>query len=175
MKQITKAEAKAIGAAGEWKTWTDEQLVAFQLYQDKLAVPFERLQIALEHVLGRPVWTHEFANLKQLRAEHQKKVPAPTMADIIGMIPADKRIIVTVGDSDGAKAKEPTTEKRKGRPRLPKGQRRRRVQIMLQPRVIDALDVLAKRYNRSRSRMIEDIVTDVRLRRLYGPRPQDSL
>ena len=57
MKQLTKEQAIAIFNGGEWKDWSDEEIVKFQLYQDRLCVPFDKFHEAMESVLGRPVWT----------------------------------------------------------------------------------------------------------------------
>jgi hypothetical protein len=95
MKQLTKEQAIAIYEGGEWKDWTDEELVRFQLFQDCLAVPFSRFHEAIEKVLDRPVWTHEFAYRDSLIDEYQKEHPAPTFEEIISLIPKDK--LITIG------------------------------------------------------------------------------
>ena len=87
MKQLTKNQAIALYEGGEWKDWTDEEIVIVQLYQDKLCLPFSRFHKAIEHVLMRPVWTHEFTNSAALRAEYEGKRPAPTLQEIMALIP----------------------------------------------------------------------------------------
>ena len=67
----------------------------FQLFTDKLCMPFTIFHAAMEKALGRPVYTHEFGlNYDGLVEELLGKKPAPTMQEIMEMIPADKRIIV---------------------------------------------------------------------------------
>lgn len=52
---------------------------------------------AVEKALGRPVWTHEFGlNWDGLKKELMGEAPAPTMQEIIDLIPEEKRIIVEV-------------------------------------------------------------------------------
>lgn len=94
MEQLTKEQAIAIYEGGEWKDWSDEEIVKFQLFQDCLAVPFDRFHQAIEKVLDRPVWTHEFAFRDGLIAEYKKERPAPTFEDIVNLIPKEKLIIV---------------------------------------------------------------------------------
>ena len=94
MKELTKAQALKIYNSGAWKTWTDEQIVRLQLYQDRLCVDFGRFHAAIEKVLDRPVWTHEFAFPQALREEYEQKKPAPTFKEIFGLLPPEKTILV---------------------------------------------------------------------------------
>ena len=96
MKQLTKEQAIAFAESGIWKDWTDDQIVRFQLYQQRLCLPFDRFHKAMEAVLRRPVWTYEFANWKHLQEEYEGKRKAPTFEEIMNMIPEDKRIILEV-------------------------------------------------------------------------------
>lgn len=94
MKQLTEKQAIAIAKGGEWKDWTDDEVVRFQLYQDRLCIDFDRYHKAIGNVLGRPVYTHEFINRTALQEEYEGKRPAPTFEEIINMIPAEKRIVI---------------------------------------------------------------------------------
>lgn len=93
-KQLTKEQAIALYNSKEWENWTPEQMVRFQLFQRKLCVPFHEFHKAIEIVLKRSVWTHEFANCQDLMREYLGQSPAPTFDEIIDMIPAEKRIIL---------------------------------------------------------------------------------
>jgi hypothetical protein len=94
MKQLTKEQAIAFYNSGEWKEWSKEQIARFQLYQECLFVPFDVFHEAIENELGRPVFTHEFAFIDQLRKEYEGKKPAPTLEEIVNLIPVEKRIII---------------------------------------------------------------------------------
>jgi hypothetical protein len=95
MEQLTKEQAIAFHDSGEWKTWNHEQIVRLQLFQKKLCVPFGRFHEAMEAVLGRSVWTHEFGlNYDGLVEEYLGTKQAPTMQEIIDLIPTDKRLIL---------------------------------------------------------------------------------
>jgi hypothetical protein len=96
MKQFTQEQAVAIAEGGEWKDWTDEEVVKFQLYQKRLCMDFHRFHVAVGNVLGRPVFTHEFANSDALKEEYEGKRPAPTFEEIINMIPAEKRVLLKI-------------------------------------------------------------------------------
>jgi len=73
--QLTKQEAIHMGNTTDWSTWTDEQICDFQLYQEYLAVPFDRFQSALTNICGRNVFGYAFlaTNYDQLIAEYEQK------------------------------------------------------------------------------------------------------
>ena len=78
-----------------WKDLTNREIVKFQLFEDKLCMPFGVFHEAMEKVLKRPIWTHEFGlNHKGLKKEFLGKQKPPTMKEIIELIPEEKRIIV---------------------------------------------------------------------------------
>ena len=97
MKQLTQKQAIAFAESGQWKDFTDEEVVKFQLYQRRLCMDFNRFHEAIGKVLGRPVYTHEFAgeaNWQRLIDEYEGERPAPTFEEIVNMIPEEKRIII---------------------------------------------------------------------------------
>lgn len=91
--QLTEKEALAVYESGIWKQWTDEEVVRFQIFQSNLCMPWDRYRGAMAKVLGRPVFTHEFARAS-LQAEYLKKRSKPTMQEVIDLIPVDKRTII---------------------------------------------------------------------------------
>jgi len=86
MKQLTREEAIEVAESGVWKKWTDDEIVRFQLYQDYLCMDFSRFHEAVEHVLGRGVWSHEFAKPKLLQAEYEGNRTPPTVEEIFTML-----------------------------------------------------------------------------------------
>ena len=70
MRQIDADEAITIHDSEQWKEWTNEQVVAFQLFQERLAVPWSVFQLAMDDVLGRPTWTHEYTDVDKLKTEY---------------------------------------------------------------------------------------------------------
>jgi hypothetical protein len=93
--ELTKQEAISIYESDVWKKWSDMEVVQFQLFTPKLCIPFERFHEAVENVLGRPVYTHEFGlNADGLKAEFLGEKKAPTLKEIIELIPKEKRIIL---------------------------------------------------------------------------------
>ena len=98
MKQFTKEEAIAIAESGVWKDLDDEEIVKKQLFQRKLCMDFSRFHEAMEKVLSRPIYTHEFAssNYNNLIEEYLGEKTAPTLEEIINLIPEEKRIIIGV-------------------------------------------------------------------------------
>lgn len=96
MSKLTYEEAIAKAKSGWWKKATAQEIVEFQLYEDRLCMDLSDYHEAVEKVLGRPVWTHEFAQPQRLRDEYEGKCKAPTMEHIIGQSPSEKVIVVEV-------------------------------------------------------------------------------
>lgn len=60
-------------------------------------MPFDVFHAAIEEVLYRPVFTHEFGlNIDGLRKEFLRENPTPTFEDIINLIPEEKSMIVQI-------------------------------------------------------------------------------
>lgn len=82
-------------AETEW--WESVPLVdaaRYQLNEDKLVMPFDKFHRGIEKMLGRPVFTHEFAGVERLRAEAASMRDAPSLAEVLAMIPEEKRVVV---------------------------------------------------------------------------------
>lgn len=94
MKQLTKKQAIAFAKSGQWKDLDNEELVKLQLFQDRLCMPFDIFHDACIKVFDRPVFSHEFADIKKLREEYLGERPDPTLEEIFEPI-KDKVIIVT--------------------------------------------------------------------------------
>ena len=96
MENLTEAQAKKLFKSGWWKELTLRERATFQLYENRLCMPFDVFHEAIEKTLGRPVWTHEFGlNRQGLMDELAGNKPPPTMEEIINLIPEEKRIIIT--------------------------------------------------------------------------------
>jgi len=102
--QLTKEQAIAIAESGEWEEWTDEYIVSFQLFQQRLCMNFGRFHEAVKKVLDRPIWTHEFAYIENLQQEYRKEKETPDMVEILNLIPAEKLLVI------GGSGKELTDE-----------------------------------------------------------------
>lgn len=90
MQQLTQQEAIAIHHSKVWERWTAHEIVKIQLFQNHLLVPFSKFHEAIEKVLDRPVFTHEFAFPDHLRKEFLGELSPPTFEDIIKLIPDNK-------------------------------------------------------------------------------------
>jgi len=97
---MTTDEAIAFAKTEWWKGLPADAIVAFQLYEDLLCMDFGDFHEAVETALGRSVWAHEFAFRDKMQAEFEGKGPKPTMADILDLIPAEKRIVVMIPDKE---------------------------------------------------------------------------
>ena len=100
--EITKEVAMAVAQTEWWKEegWTDEEIARLQLGQDRLVMNFPDFQRAVESALGRPVWTHEFADTASLLAELDGKVkvdnPVEHMLDKLEEMAPGKTVIPLV-------------------------------------------------------------------------------
>ena len=102
--QLTQEQAIAFAKSDVWKSFTYEQIVALQLFQRRLCVPFDVFHEAIEKVLGRPVWTHEFASPELLKLEYLGIRAKPSLEEIMNLIPKDKLILI-MGRVGGGGAK----------------------------------------------------------------------
>lgn len=93
---LTREQAIRLFDSEWWKDRTPEEIVKFQLFEDRLCMPFSEFHEAVRVVLGRPVFTHEFGSSGGLRKEYLGEKPAPTFEEIMSIIPADKRVLVVV-------------------------------------------------------------------------------
>lgn len=94
MRQLSKEQAIKMYKSKAWENWTDERIVRFQLFQDKLCIDFSKFHKAISKVLKRDVYTHEFAYPDELRKEYLAAKNAPTIDEIINLIPEERRLII---------------------------------------------------------------------------------
>lgn len=95
MKQLTKEQAKKVAESEVWKDWTDEEIVRFQLFQERLCMDFSKFHEAVEKILGRPVFTHELGfNYEGIKQEYLGIKSKPTFDEILNLIPKEKRILI---------------------------------------------------------------------------------
>ena len=73
---MTEEEAIAKCKSEWWYHCSAAKIVEFQLFEDRLCMDFSAFHGAVESVLGRQVFTHEFRNMDALRAEYNAKVGA---------------------------------------------------------------------------------------------------
>lgn len=57
---MTREEAVIKYDSGWWKEKTPREITRFQLFEERLCMPFGDFQAAVEKSLRRPVFTHEF-------------------------------------------------------------------------------------------------------------------
>jgi hypothetical protein len=98
-KQQSIGIEKAIHLADTewWKDKSAREIVKFQLFTQELCMPFAEFHRAIEEALGRSVFKHEFGmNLDGIIQEFLGERDAPTMQEIIELIPEGKRIVIEV-------------------------------------------------------------------------------
>ena len=95
---LTYEQAVALGHSRWWEHIPVEEAALFQLGEPKLCMDFAAFHEGVEKLLGRPVWTHEFADMDALKAELRGDRVAPTPEEVLAMIPVSKRIVVEGGN-----------------------------------------------------------------------------
>ena len=94
MEQLSKEKAIELFNSKIWEDWTYEQKAKFQLWQEKLCMPFDVFHEAVEKSLGRPVYTHEFGlDLDGIKSEFLHERPEPTLDEILNLIPKEKQVL----------------------------------------------------------------------------------
>lgn len=100
---IGKEKAIELYKSGWWKGKTDREIARFQLFTGELCCPFDIFHKAIEASLGRPVFTHEFGlNYDGLVQEFLDERDAPTLEQVMELIPSDKRIVVVYSANESA-------------------------------------------------------------------------
>ncbi|UQN06785.1 hypothetical protein [Deinococcus sp. QL22] len=96
---IGREKAIALAQAKHWEGMTHRERAEFQLNVCELTMPFDVFHEAVQKALGRPVFTHEFGlNWGGLVAELRGDVPAPSLEEVLELIPADKRVVIAMGE-----------------------------------------------------------------------------
>ena len=103
MNQLTKEQATELFDSEFWTDMTHRERAEFQIFQDRLCMPFDVFHKAIEKTLDRPVWTHEFGfNSDGIAAELRGESGPPSFGEIMELIPEDKRLwLVTYGAGGG--------------------------------------------------------------------------
>ena len=76
-KNMTKEEAIALASTKWWEELSVEEAFKAQAKSPLMAMPFDEFHRITELALGRPVWTHEFADIDSLLSELDKETPKP--------------------------------------------------------------------------------------------------
>lgn len=94
-QSIGRDKAIALAESKWWEGKTHREIAKFQLFTNELSMPFDVFHEALEKALGRPVWTHELGmNYNGICMEFLGEADAPTMQEILDLIPENKRIVI---------------------------------------------------------------------------------
>lgn len=101
-KQVSIGRDAAVALAGDkwWEGKTPREIVQFQLFIKELCMPFPVFRAAVESALGRGVQTIEFAAaFDSIVSEFLGEKPLPSLADILAIIPVQKRPVVFQGEA----------------------------------------------------------------------------
>lgn len=104
-QSIGKEAALALFEKKWWEGRSHREIAEFQLLTDELCIPFSMFHEAIEKALRRPVFTHELGlNRSGLISELLDGAPAPSFDEIIGLIPAEKLVLVAIRDKEKGSA-----------------------------------------------------------------------
>jgi hypothetical protein len=97
---LTREQAIELSETGFWETMSFRDRAMFQMFEERLCMPFDVFHEAVEKSLGRPVFTHEFGLAREdLEKELLGERAAPTFAEVLALIPAGKLIVVATSPS----------------------------------------------------------------------------
>lgn len=106
-QSIGRKAAINLAQAKWWEGKTARQITKFQLFTAEMCMPFPEFHKALEESLGRPVFTHELAlNFDRIALEFLGEADAPTMQEIIDLIPEQKRIAIITPPEENREGEE---------------------------------------------------------------------
>lgn len=71
---MTRQEAVDKWESKFWQGMKPQQIAEFQLFEERLCMPWEVFHEAVEKSLARPVFTHEFARCEALQDELRRKL-----------------------------------------------------------------------------------------------------
>jgi hypothetical protein len=98
---MTSEEAIILYESEFWKHLSFRERAEFQLFEDKLCMPFGIFHEAVEKTLERAVYTHEFGlNCAGLQMEVLGEKSPPTLQEILELIPEEKRMIIQLPDAE---------------------------------------------------------------------------
>jgi hypothetical protein len=105
---MTKEQAIALAESKWWEGKSARDIAMFQIFAADciMCMPFDLLLKAVSEALGRPVFNVEFTSkgVERLKTELLTGGPAPTMDDILALIPEEKRVILAVEPEGGGHA-----------------------------------------------------------------------
>ena len=97
MSYFTREQCIALAESKFWEGMSFRERAEFQMAEELLCMPFTVFHEAMEKTLGRPIFTHEFGlNYQGLRDELFRGTPAPSLEEILSLIPEEKRVLVVV-------------------------------------------------------------------------------
>ena len=95
--ELSKEQAISLHDSKFWENMTYRQKAIFQIFQPRLCMPFAVFHEVVEKTLDRPVFAHEFAlNVDGIINELLNGAPAPSLSEIIDLIPKDKRVLISI-------------------------------------------------------------------------------
>ena len=91
---MDKEEAIKLYNTKWWLNKTDIEIAEFQLNEPTLCCPFDIFHRAVTTYMGRPVFTHEFADLQALIDEHNGKREYDGIIDSLKRVAPGKPIVI---------------------------------------------------------------------------------
>lgn len=93
-KQLTKEQAIKFADSNLWEKMSYKQIVDFQLFQQKLCMPFSIFHQAMEEMLKHPVFTHSFAFRDNLVEEYIGDKEVPLVDEVLKSLPKEELNII---------------------------------------------------------------------------------
>lgn len=85
---LSKEQSLKLYETSFWEELSSVDLVNFQLFEERLCMPFEVFHEAVEKVLGRPVFIHEFGvAYDRIVVQFLNGRTAPSFEDRLNLLP----------------------------------------------------------------------------------------
>jgi len=105
-RSIGRDAAIALADTNWWVGKDAKYIAKIGMFTTELCLPFDVLHKAVEEAVGRPVFTHEFGlNFDGICQEILGERAAPTLEEIIGLIPEEKLIVLAARSQAGGTSK----------------------------------------------------------------------
>ena len=92
--KITMEQAISLYDTCFWESMNYEERAIFQLFEERLCMPYEVFREAVERTLGRGVKNQEILFSDQLSVEILRGRATPSIEEILSLIPAHSRSLL---------------------------------------------------------------------------------
>lgn len=94
--ELTRDEAMTLYGLEWWEHADPEMIGEACLNQARLCCPFDAMHKAMEVYMGRPVWSHEFADPARLKAERRGTAVTDPLEMLVRLVGPERVIVLQI-------------------------------------------------------------------------------